>query len=117
MLSPCLSNIETIEVAAFNPYGRPRQFVVSDATGKQVTLLGEQLRWAINYDAPSGSTVFSSYFRPVDAGNSISFDDGHGFGHGVGACQWCMQAKALAGTPPRQIVIDLYPQSTVVEAY
>jgi stage II sporulation protein D len=110
-------NVASIEVAAMNGFGRPRRFLVTDTTGKQFNLLGEQLRWAINTDAQPGTTVFSSFFRPVEAGDSISFTDGHGFGHGVGACQWCMQSKALAGDSFRQIVLEAFPQADVVTAY
>ncbi|HEX8341846.1 MAG TPA: SpoIID/LytB domain-containing protein [Tepidisphaeraceae bacterium] len=110
-------DVARIEVAATNAAGRPRGFVVIDGDGKRFNLVGEQLRWAINTDAKPGTTVFSNYFRPADAGDAITFADGHGFGHGVGACQWCMQAKALAGRPARQIALDAYPQADVVTAY
>ncbi|MGC4032329.1 MAG: SpoIID/LytB domain-containing protein [Tepidisphaeraceae bacterium] len=112
-----LPGLRSIEIASLNAYGRPRGFLVTDTRGQQYALTAEQLRWAINSDPNGGPTVFSGFFRPIDAGDSIRFADGHGFGHGVGACQWCMQARALAGLKFPQIVMQAYPQAVLVQAY
>ena len=112
-----LPGVRTIEIASLNAFGRPRSFVLTDMRGQQYLLTAEQMRWAINSDPNGGPTILSGYFRPVDAGDSIRLDDGHGFGHGVGACQWCMQGRALAGQPWQTIVTSQYPQSVLVRAY
>ncbi|HEY0010101.1 MAG TPA: SpoIID/LytB domain-containing protein [Tepidisphaeraceae bacterium] len=109
--------LATIEIATLNSYGRPRRFVVTDTAGQQYSLTGEQMRWAINADSNSGPTVYSSFFRPVDAGTSMQFVEGHGFGHGAGACQWCMQSRALNGESYNGIVLSQFPQSTLLRAY
>ncbi|HEX8323009.1 MAG TPA: SpoIID/LytB domain-containing protein [Tepidisphaeraceae bacterium] len=112
-----LPGVQSIEIGATNPFGRPRTYLLTDTRGQQYALTAEQLRWAINSDPAGGPTVFSGFFRPVDAGDNIRFADGHGFGHGVGACQWCMQARALAGESFQQIVTQAYPQSMLVAAF
>lgn len=112
-----LAGVQSIEIASLNAFGRPRKFLLTDTRGQQYSLTAEQMRWAINSDANGGPTVFSGFFKPVDAGNAITLTDGHGFGHGVGACQWCMQGRALAGQNFEQIVLAAYPQTKLVRAY
>lgn len=115
-----IKNIANIEIATTNAFGRPRRFAITDSTGQQYMLSSEETRWAINTPgpgAPQGATVYSGFFRTVDLGDSIQIVEGHGFGHGVGACQWCMQARALAGEGFEQIVLKSYPQSKVLLAY
>lgn len=112
-----LPGVRTIEVASLNAYGRPRSFVLTDVRGQQYLLTAEQMRWAINSEPNNGPTILSGYFRPVDTGDAIRLEDGHGFGHGVGACQWCMQGRALASQAWQTIVVSQYPQSVLVRAY
>jgi len=112
-----LPGVKNIEIASLNAYGRPRKFLITDTKGQQYSLSAEQLRWAINSDANGGPTILSGFFKPVDAGANILLTDGHGFGHGVGACQWCMQARALSGMNYEQIVLAAYPKTKLVRAY
>ncbi|MDB5325227.1 MAG: hypothetical protein JWM57_796 [Phycisphaerales bacterium] len=112
-----LPGIKSITIGSVNQFGRPRTFLVTDVRNQQYALTAEQLRWAINTDPNNGPTVWSGYFNPVDAGDTIRFTDGHGFGHGVGACQWCMQARALAGEDYRRIVTAAFPQAVLIAAY
>lgn len=109
--------VVSVEIAATNQFGRPRRFQVADARGQAYSLTAEEFRYAINSQANGGPTLPSSFFRPIDRGEMIEIVDGHGFGHGVGACQWCMQAKALAGIDAISIVRSQYPQTAVVAAY
>ncbi len=111
-----MRDLATMEVATTNAFGRPRRFAVTDTAGQQYVLSSEETRWAINTGG-SGVTVFSGFFKPIDAGDSIQLVEGHGFGHGVGACQWCMQARAMAGEGFESIVVKAYPQSKVLLAY
>ena len=112
-----IPGVANIEIATANQFGRPRRFLLTDIKGQQYSLTAEQMRWAINAEANGGPIVWSSFFRPVDVGDSIQFVEGHGFGHGVGACQWCMQAQALAGDSFETIVVKNYPQAQVTRAY
>jgi SpoIID/LytB domain protein len=47
----------------------------------------------------------------------VTFYDGHGAGHGVGLCQWCAQARALAGQNCQQILLAAYPHAKLIPAY
>jgi stage II sporulation protein D len=110
--------VARIDLAAANQFGRPVRFTVTDARGQRYSLSGTELRFAINAGAPpKGSTVPSSFFTPVDQDTNIRFVDGHGFGHGVGLCQWCAQAQAEAGVRHEDIVIGAYPGATLQRAY
>ncbi|MGN6626976.1 MAG: SpoIID/LytB domain-containing protein [Tepidisphaeraceae bacterium] len=112
-----LPGLANMEIASVNAYGRPQRFLLTDTKGQKYSITAEQLRWAINTDPQGGPTVFSSFFKPVDAGDAIELTEGHGFGHGVGACQWCMQARAIAGANFEQIVVMAYPHSKVLRAF
>lgn len=109
--------VKTLHVAAANRHGRPVRFEVSDVKGNRYSWRSEELRWAVNADAPKGSTLNSSFCKIIDEGDSIRFLDGHGHGHGVGMCQWCAQARALAGWPHENIVLSSFPASKLVRAY
>ncbi len=74
-------------------------------------------RWAINADANGGPTVLSSFFKPVNETETIQFVDGHGWGHGVGLCQWCAQSWASRGVRHEDILRASYPGSVLVRAY
>ncbi len=111
-----IATVTRIDVQARNRYGRPVRFLVTDARGARYSLAGEELRWAVN-SLGSDKTLLSSYFNPVDAGDSIRFTDGHGFGHGVGLCQWCAQVRATRGQRHEDIVLLAYPGARLVRAY
>jgi stage II sporulation protein D len=112
-----MSTIVSIEIAAVNPYQRPVRFYVTDSRGLRYSLSGEELRWACNTDANGGAVLYSSFVRPVSQGDAIHFVEGHGWGHGVGMCQWCAQALALRGVRHEDIVRYSYPGAVLVRAY
>lgn len=109
--------VQTLRVAASNRHGRPVRFEVIDVKGTRYSWRSEELRWAVNAEAPKGTTLNSSFCKIVDEGDTIRFLDGHGHGHGVGMCQWCAQTRALAGWPHETIVLWSFPASKLVRAY
>lgn len=113
-----LQMVDRIEVSYVNRYGRPAKFMVTDVSGQRYTLGSEETRWACNADRKGTDPIlFSSFFKPVNQSSEIVFTEGHGFGHGVGLCQWCAQAMALRGVPGEEIVRYSYPQAVLVRAY
>jgi len=111
-----LTGVARIDRAAVNRYGRPVRFTIADINGTRYSLTGEELRWAVNTDAPKDATLFSSFIEPADQGATIRFT-GHGFGHGVGMCQWCAETRAQQGMRHEDIVLLSYPGSRLVRAY
>ncbi len=112
-----LATVSKIAIAATNGVGRPVRFTVTDVRGRVFTLTGEEIRTAVNTDAPPKLRLPSSLFRPDDHGDAIAFDDGHGRGHGVGMCQYCANARAQRGADYRQIVLAAFPGALIVRAY
>jgi stage II sporulation protein D len=114
-----IGTVDRIEIAYANPPdGRPIRFIITDDRGRSYHIGGTDLRAAINAGAPSDATkVSSSFFNPSNQADDIRFVDGHGFGHGVGLCQWCAEAQARAGTRHEDIVIDAYKGSSLQRAY
>lgn len=112
-----MAPLVSLDIQNKNHFGRPVRFVITDARGARYSLSGEELRWAINTDAGEGVTVKSSYFRPIADGESIRLIDGHGYGHGVGLCQWCAQVRAEHGQRAEDIAVSFYNGSRLVRAY
>lgn len=112
-----IAAVRSIEIEAVNRWGRPVRFLVTDASGTRFSLRGEELRWAINTDAPKGSTLFSSFVKVVNDSDRIHFVEGHGHGHGVGMCQWCSETRARAGMRHEDIVLAAYPAARLIRAY
>ena len=110
--------IARFEIQQTSRFGRPMRFMVTDARGYRYSIRAEDLREAINTDAgPTGTKVFSSFFKPIDHGPDILFTDGHGYGHGVGMCQWCAEHQAGQGWNDESIVLSAFPGAKLVQAY
>jgi stage II sporulation protein D len=112
-----MADVERIDVQASNAAGRPVRFVVTDKKGNRYSLNGEEIRWAVNTAAAPGTGLNSSFFKPVNEEQQIQFVEGHGWGHGVGLCQWCAQAQAEQNTPHEDIVLSAYPGAKLLRAY
>lgn len=112
-----LARVERIDIQSVNPSGRPVRFLVTDARGMRYSLMGEELRWSVNTDAPAGTTLYSSFCTPVSDPTTVRFVDGHGWGHGVGLCQYCAQQQAQDGLPHERIVRNAFPGAVLQRAY
>lgn len=112
-----LTMVNSVEVAALNPYGRPRTFKVTDANGTIYLLAAEEMRQAFDAGAPAGAGMPSSFCKARAEGNNIVFYDGHGLGHGVGMSQYAAREQAQAGWSYEAIVDFAYPQSRLAKAY
>jgi len=112
-----LATIAQVDVLQTNRYGRPVRFVVTDVRGQRYSLSGEELRWAVNTDAAQGSTLYSSFVKTINDPDVVRFVDGHGWGHGVGMCQWCAQRRAELTMSPEDIVLTAFQRSVLRKAY
>jgi len=101
-----------------NRWGRPVRFYLTDDRGVRYMLRSEELRHAVNTDAPDDSTRLpSSFVKPLTDGEMIRFIEGHGHGHGVGMCQWAAERRARMGMRHEDIVLLAYPGAILVRAY
>jgi len=114
-----ITGIYRVDVQTVNRYGRPSHVLITDIRGIQYNWPAEQLRTVMNFDPGSGPTLPSSYCK-IDAppgSDSVRFFDGHGYGHGVGMCQWCAEARAEAGWSCVRILTEAFPQAKLIPAY
>ena len=110
--------IRAIDIELRNRFGRPMRFGVIDAKGMRFTLLAEELRWAVNTDAPDNQKMPSSFVENIiNDYDKIHFIGGRGYGHGVGMCQWCAEARAKAGMRHEDILLAAYPGARLLRAY
>ena len=109
-----MADLVSIDLWKQNEYGRPARFLVTDARGTQYQLVAEELRWAVN---TGGVMLKSAFIRPVTEADTIRFAEGHGYGHGVGMCQWCAQSQAEVGMRGEEIVLRSFPGARLVRAY
>ncbi len=114
-----IAAIANVEVAALNPFGRPTKFKITDSTGAAHVIAAEEMRSSFNTDAPPGGTLLSSFCKAEASPerDAIIFYDGHGFGHGVGMCQYCAQQRALEGKSYEDILMESYPGARFARAY
>ncbi len=111
------SQITRIEVQQRNQFGRPTHFLVMDNKDHRYSMMPEEFRAACNAEAPEGQILFSSFVNVINDQDTIHFVDGHGYGHGVGMCQWCAEARAKAGLRHEDIVLAAFPHAKLVRAY
>ena len=109
--------IRSVDILQRNPLGRPTRFVIVDDADRRFTLASEQFRNACNADGPKDVQFLSSFFTPVDAGDSIRITDGRGWGHGVGLCQYCALGWSKKGVDYKAILAQSYPGAVLVRAY
>lgn len=112
-----IGDVSRIDIESNNRFGRPRRFIITDTRGYRYSLNSEDLRHAVNTDAADRITLGSSFCKPVNDPAQIRFTEGHGFGHGVGLCQWCAEHQASAGVRHETIVLGAFPGSKLVRAY
>jgi stage II sporulation protein D len=112
-----MATIKTIEIQAYNRWGRPIRFLVTDVKGNRYSFTGEEFRWAVDTNATENTVLYSSFVKVISDSDRIRFVEGHGWGHGVGMCQWCAQARAEAGLRHEDIVLAAYPTAVLVRAY
>lgn len=110
--------IRAIDIEIRNRFGRPMRFGIIDAKGMRFSLMAEELRWAVNTDTPENQKMPSSFVENIiNDYDKIHFIGGRGFGHGVGLCQYCAEARAKAGMRHEDILLAAYPGARLLRAY
>ena len=114
-----LSTIESVQVAKRNTHGRPVKLKITDQSGRHATLTtGEFLR-ASNFsgsmDRPT-KALWSGWGTGESNQGQIELN-GHGFGHGVGLCQYGSEAMGKEGYSWREIIDWYFPDVTLHKAW
>ena len=107
-----LGEVRRVEVAATTGSGRATKIRVVDAGGLSILVNADSWRRFIG-----GMKVPSTWFTIRDDGERIVLENGHGFGHGVGMCQWGAEYLAEHGLTGEQIIRFYYPGAVLVRAY
>jgi len=109
-----LGRVEHLRILEQSDYGRVRRIEIIGANGRTTTLNGEEFRLAIT---DSRHPVRSSWYTLTDAGAAWKFENGRGWGHGVGLCQCGSEGMARQGTDCIAILHYYYPDSVLLRAY
>jgi len=80
--------------------------------GATDTVRGEDFRLCLD---PSGRKIKSAIFTVEKKGTQVTFQNGLGFGHGVGLCQCGAQGMARKGKTYRDILAHYYPGSKLIK--
>ena len=112
-----LENLEAISDFKVSKLGYKGRAVRVKLIGKNEetdTLRGEDFRLCLD---PTGRKIKSAIFTVEKKGNKISFQNGLGFGHGVGLCQCGAQGMARKGKTYKHILSYYFPESKLVSIY
>jgi stage II sporulation protein D len=102
-----VGTVQDLRVIRRTASGRAEQIAIV-GTRRTVTLSGYDLRALFGFER-----IRSPLFSVVRVGEAFVLD-GHGWGHGVGMCQWGAAELARRGWTAPQILQFYYPQSEVM---
>lgn len=104
-----LANITPVEQTAD---GRATRLRLHGSSGGVLDIQAERFRLAV------GPTVMRSAACDIRLTPSeVIFENGRGFGHGLGLCQWGAEGKARRGMPAADILRHYYPGSKLTRVY
>ncbi len=107
-----LGRIASISVVDQTPSGRPIELRIGGDRGETRDILAERFRLAV------GPSVMRSTDCSIRVTNGeVHFDNGRGFGHGLGMCQWGAQGQALQGRRAAEILAYYFPGSRLTRVY
>jgi stage II sporulation protein D len=110
-----LGAINSIKIQDRTRSDRVGSISIQTARGNYV-VRGNDVRFVLR--TPSGALLNSTYFTiqsETDGSGEVSrlTIDGHGYGHGIGMCQWGAIGRARAGQDYKTILTTYYPGTTV----
>jgi stage II sporulation protein D len=107
-----LGAIERVTVSGRTKHGRPTRIRLNGTSGASKEMGAESFRLAV------GSRLMrSTDCRVVTDASKITFLDGHGFGHGIGLCQWGAEGQARIGRRAGDILKFYYPGAHLTRLY
>lgn len=109
-----LGTISRISVREATESGRPITLAVGNDCDQELSIEAENFRLAID---PTGRRLRSTFFSLADDDAEVRFEDGRGFGHGVGLCQAGAEIFARRGRTAGEILRHYYPTSRLRRAY
>jgi len=107
-----LVRIEGIEPMNRSSGSRATRFRIIGQNGQSIEVPAERFRLAIG-----GTTMRSTDVDIRIEGDEVIFENGRGFGHGLGLCQWGMEGQARAGRSAGGILSFYYPGAELTRVY
>ena len=107
-----LGGLRRAEVSQTTSDGRAIAVRLAGENGASPEVLAERFRLAVD-----PMLIRSTHFEMEDGGDELIFKNGRGFGHGLGLCQWGMQAQAREGRSVSEILQHYYPGSRLTRVY
>jgi len=101
-----LATIEATQVSRYDDFSRVIRVDLVGTNGRRQWLEAENLRLALD---PTGRRLRSCAFTIRQDGSTLVFENGRGFGHGVGLCQYGALGMARAGKTAADILAWYYP--------
>lgn len=110
-----LTGVDRVVVTERTEHGRPMFVKAYDTRGRAIRMRADDLRICLLYAGiPAAKRLYSMNCSIVNAGDSVQFTDGRGFGHGIGMCQYGAQSKAAKGWSAARILEFYYPGSRLL---
>lgn len=107
-----IDRIVSVEALERSAGGRVVTLRVTAENGTFLDVLAERLRLALG-----GGDIRSTAFDARVDGENLVFENGRGFGHGLGLCQWGAQGLSLLGKSTAEILHFYYPGMRLARAY
>jgi len=104
--------IASVAVSRQTAFGRIAEVTLTAGDGRQRVVRGEWFRLAVG-----SRSMRSTDCTLLDEGATLLLENGKGFGHGVGMCQWGAEGQARAGRRGGEILLYYYPGANIVRAY
>jgi len=109
-----LEDISDFKVSKLGHKGRAVRVRLIGKNGATDTVRGEDFRLCLD---PTGRKIKSAIFTVEKNGNKVTFQNGLGFGHGVGLCQCGAQGMARKDKTHKDILSYYFPNSKLVTIY
>ena len=107
-----IGTITSLRPKEVEPGGHIIRIQMNGDNGTNETLMGEDFRLSVG-----GRVLKSTNFKIRDEDDAFVFEEGRGFGHGIGLCQNGMETKALRGQDYKSILRTYYPGCEIVRLY
>lgn len=104
--------LRDLAVSASNETGRILSIRLVSDEGRTLEIPAERFRLLLG-----GMDIRSTAFGLRVKDGTAYFENGQGFGHGLGLCQWGMQAQAVEGRRAADILTYYYPESKLTRVY
>ena len=107
-----LRGLRNIEVIERSPHGRSTRIRIIGDSGETHEISAENFRFAAG-----ANEVRSTDCDIRMTERDVIFENGRGYGHGLGLCQWGAQGQALTGKSAAEILRYYYPGAKLTRVY